>query len=218
MIDLDIKDAGLDFRRKPRKRERTDVLIFHHVGPMPNFDVDAEVIHGWHLDRGDNWIGNAYNLVVLPDGTIELARPLGTVGAHSGSEANGKSIGVCVIGNFEKDNPTEEQIVACVNIGLYVKQEFNENIKITGHNSYSDTACPGKNFPLKELKTSITGRWEDMNEELDWRQKQAIKQIEELAEAGFLNNPDLHIEKIKKGEALPDYVYLSLINRVVKEG
>ena len=72
---------------------------------------DAEVIDGWHKERG--WSGIGYNAVILngyrknshdfdasADGLLQPGRPLEKVGSHCYGH-NKDSLGICLIGKAE---------------------------------------------------------------------------------------------------------------------
>ena len=67
---------------------------------------------------------------------------------------NKKSIGVCLEGNFEEEYLTDEQIEALKKLSIYICLKYN--IKdILPHKELGNTLCPGKNFPLEEIKNDI---------------------------------------------------------------
>lgn len=78
-------------------------------------------------------------------------------GAHSGSVLfNARGIGICLIGNFEKTPPTKAQWQSVQELVKVLA--FRHGItreKVVGHASVKATACPGKHFPLKELRAVI---------------------------------------------------------------
>ena len=135
-----IKEKDLQFKRTNRMRQSTTRIVIHHSA---SHDVDAKEIHQWHLDRG--WLGIGYHFVIRENGDIERGRDEGTVGAHAGGSGNFDSIGVCLTGNFEKNEPTEEQIESLVWLTNYLNK-YGE-LDIQGHSDVMNTACPGKYFP-----------------------------------------------------------------------
>jgi len=126
-----IVETNLDFPSEFQERSATNYLVVHHTGRMPNFPVTAEVIHGWHKDRGFNGIG--YHYVILPDGTVERGRPRSVVGAHI-LGLNYCSIGIHVTGDFTEDVPNVEQLSALNNLLADLKEIYtDENPQIIGH-------------------------------------------------------------------------------------
>ena len=213
---------SLSFRRGFSTRSSTDWLIIHHVGSMPQEDVNAEVIHRWHLDNG--WNGIGYQFVVLPNGIIESGRPLDAVGAHARG-VNSVSVGVCVVGDFRRQVPTREQIASLVELGQWLREQW-PTLRVAGHQQFADTECPGRLFPLDFVRNEIKGLTkgkrmeEDLvsdAERLTWKQKQSIDMIRSLSNKGLLNDPEQHVEQVRQGYQLGDFVWLTLINRIANE-
>jgi N-acetyl-anhydromuramyl-L-alanine amidase AmpD len=69
------------------------------------------------------------------------------------------SIGICLVGNFEKDNePAYNQFEALVSLVNYLSKRYNiPESNIIRHNQIVQkyTACPGKNFPYEKLMERI---------------------------------------------------------------
>jgi N-acetyl-anhydromuramyl-L-alanine amidase AmpD len=130
-------------------RDVTDMIVIHHTGNPEDDDLSAEEIHESHLAQG--WAGIGYHYVIRKDGTIELGRPMDSIGAHAYGE-NSHTIGIHVCGNFEIAYPTESQIESlsyligwlCEQYGL----EYSRDV-IVGHRDLMPTACPGDNLYVK---------------------------------------------------------------------
>ena len=140
-----------NFRATPRRRNATRRVIVHH---SVSGDVSARTIHGWHLERTTNgvrWIGIGYHFVVRRNGNVETGRPIDTVGAHAGP-GNTDSIGVCVVGNFEHDRPTEEQYKALAQLDREVIAPRYGRLIYEGHNKHMATTCPGRHFSFSRLE------------------------------------------------------------------
>ena len=150
---MQIKQIAHKFKRNPSPRRVTNEIVIHHSG---GHDASASTIHQWHLDR--EWIGIGYHFVIRYDGSIETGRPIDTQGAHAGATANNRSIGICVLGNFDNIHPKKEQIDSLVWLisehifGIYGK------LKISGHKDHMSTSCPGNNFPMDVIKKLILER------------------------------------------------------------
>ena len=125
------------------RRETTDLILHHEAG-----SGSAQDIHRYHLSLG--WSGIAYHYYVRRDGSIYRGRPENAVGGHT-KNYNACSIGVCFEGNFETETMCEAQLDAGLVLVADIKRRY-PGILVGGHREYSATACPGKNFPLRELK------------------------------------------------------------------
>jgi len=116
-------------------------LVVHHSASSSK-TTTVEKITSWHKQRGFTTIG--YHYVILHDGTVKKGRPDSMVGAHV-SGKNSNSIGICVAGNFEEENPTEAQ-AASLRALLVELQKECVGAKVTWHREQAATLCPGKNL------------------------------------------------------------------------
>lgn len=149
------------------QRREWKYIVIHHTATSTG---SVESIHQTHLARldadGKPWRGIGYHFVIgnghgMPDGHIEATfRWRDQIdGAHAGDATyNTQGIGVCLIGNFEQDPPTEAQLEALATLTRSLTAEYDippQNIK--GHCDVKSTACPGRYFPMQELTQILTG-------------------------------------------------------------
>ncbi|MDP8262515.1 MAG: LysM peptidoglycan-binding domain-containing protein [Candidatus Ancaeobacter aquaticus] len=80
-------------------------------------------------------------------------------GAHCKASAmNFKAIGVCLVGNFNSDKVSKDQMESLVYIVSTLKDYYNIPARrILGHGNVrkAHTECPGKRFPWKEFKRQL---------------------------------------------------------------
>jgi hypothetical protein len=92
------------------------------------------------------WIG--YHFLIDYLGNIEQVRDLDEMGSHCSAQGmNKRSIGICLLGNFERDVLTEAQKQAW--LGLLRKLRVEQGIEnFTHHTTHAgnETLCPGKNI------------------------------------------------------------------------
>lgn len=128
-----------------------------------------ESIHRAHKQRkdsaGNSWLGIGYHFLIgngtgMSDGQIQptFRWKQQIHGAHSGSVVhNANGIGVCLIGNFENHAPTIKQMKAITTLVKALTQQYKIPARLViGHNTVKPTACPGKNFPLQEVRNSVS--------------------------------------------------------------
>lgn len=142
---MNIKETNLDFGYLSTRTE-TNLIVVHHVGEIDR-DVSAEEIHEWHK-KGNGWSGIGYHFVIRKDGTIERGRPEDAIGSHAYG-FNAKSIGINIVGDFEKAEPVPEQIESAAQLiaELCDKYKISINDKtIVGHRDLMSTDCPGQNL------------------------------------------------------------------------
>jgi N-acetyl-anhydromuramyl-L-alanine amidase AmpD len=125
-------------------------IVIHHtaaVAPVPQFDA----INDWHKARGFTlsslgyYVG--YHYVIEKDGTVRKAREDNEIGCHA-IGANHNSIGICLVGDFDSDLPTDAQIVA---LGALIETKQHEHClpidAVYPHRHVSTTGCYGKRLP-----------------------------------------------------------------------
>ena len=141
---MNINEINLKFGSM-NKRLKTELIVLHHAAAK---SCSVEDVHRWHLDKG--WSGVGYHFFIRKDGTIWRGRPEDRIGAHT-VDYNSKSIGICFEGNFELEPMPEFQKAAGLDLIAYLKNKYPIK-EIMGHGELRATACPGKHFPLDEMK------------------------------------------------------------------
>ncbi len=123
-------------------------LVYHHTAIN---NISPEDINKLHKNKG--WKGIGYHYYIRKDGTIYKGREDDAEGSHV-KGYNKESIGICVEGNFEEEYLSDEQIESLKKLSLYICLKYN--IKdILPHKELGKTLCPGKNFPLEEIKNDV---------------------------------------------------------------
>ena len=145
------------------ERTRWRYLVVHHSATP---DGSAEGFERFH--RGKGWDGLAYHFVITngkggPDGELQVSDRWWEQkhGAHAGSfhgqpeernKFNEFGIGICLIGNFEKQRPTQKQLETLARLIKRLQKEFDiASEDVVGHRHVKSTACPGRNFPWQTL-------------------------------------------------------------------
>jgi N-acetyl-anhydromuramyl-L-alanine amidase AmpD len=137
-----------------------DLIVIHHSATRTG---DAEIFDAAHRSRG-MVNGLAYHFVIdngtedMPDGHIEVgSRWVNQLqGGHCRqSYINERAIGICLVGNFSKGQPTPKQLASLALLIHGLQEQFKiPDDHILGHGDvvgeYSE--CPGKDFPWDDLK------------------------------------------------------------------
>lgn len=139
-------------------------VVLHHSatagGSAQSFDTFHRQQRGWQGGLGYHFvIGNG---IEQGDGTV-VAGPRWyeqTAGAHANSaEYNDYGIGICLVGNFDEKPPTPAQVSAARALIVRLCRQYGIGPQnVVGHNDIrrgGATACPGKLFPLDELRTGL---------------------------------------------------------------
>ena len=131
------------------KQSPINRITVHHDG-MTVFTTTSlaaaqtrlEAIRSAHRGRG--WGDIGYHYAVDPAGRIWECRPLSWSGAHVGGQNPG-NIGICVLGNYEKQRPTDTQLSAVEDFVQTLMRKHSVDVReIYTHRELASTACPGR--------------------------------------------------------------------------
>jgi len=160
-LKLEIRKK-IKLSRKKSLRRWQYIVVHHSATDMGN----ARTFNNYHKNRRHMVNGLAYHFVITngrssPDGKLEIGDRWWKQlhGGHVKSDYyNNYGIGICLVGNFTRYLPTEKQfntLVALVN----VLQEMCSipSSRVVGHGGIKKeyTACPGKIFPMRRLKSNL---------------------------------------------------------------
>lgn len=132
-------------------REIKKIIIHHTASPQKTTTWD--LIDAAHKKNG--WSGIGYHYLILWSGLITVGRPEAKVGAHVKGK-NSDSIGICVAGNFEEEQPLPAQLISLETIILDLFEKYPD-AELSWHREEAVTLCPGKNLLpfLRSLKEKI---------------------------------------------------------------
>lgn len=133
-------------------------LVVHHSatreGGVRAFRVLHRLVNHWR-DVGYHFvIGNGTH---TEDGCLETGRPDHLRGAHA-KGANDCSIGVCLVGDFTSDRPTEKQLSALGSLLQELMERhrlIRRDILLHRQVRGSRTECPGKCFTEETLREAL---------------------------------------------------------------
>lgn len=136
-------------------RDDYQTLVIHHSATYEIDDVNTmRVVQNLHMDdRG--WADIGYHFCVGKTGSIFEGRVMSVRGTHTAGYNTG-SLGVCLLGNFEEELPTQEQLSATFALVNWLSLRLGLT-HVAGHRDFNDiTVCPGANlYPyLVELAAS----------------------------------------------------------------
>ncbi|MDI6758631.1 MAG: N-acetylmuramoyl-L-alanine amidase [Candidatus Omnitrophota bacterium] len=140
------------------KSKKWKYIIIHHSATDGGNSLS---LFNLHLKRGFSGLG--YDFIInngtsgKENGQIEVSPRWirQENGAHcKASGMNYKGIGICMVGNFSKENVSEKQLASLVYLIKILKNYYNIPLKnIMGHGQVpgARTECPGNYFPWKKL-------------------------------------------------------------------
>lgn len=115
--------------------------------PSASFNEDAAAIRRIEQIGQDRfgW-GISYSFPICPSGRIFLGHRLNGVGTHTAGY-NSSTFAICLVGNYDHDVPTEEQLEAAAWLMRHGKaQGWTTDDQLDGgHRDLKATACPGQN-------------------------------------------------------------------------
>lgn len=137
------------------------IVIHHSASPAGNMALfDKE-----HKSKG--WDGIGYHFVIgngtnSGDGQIEVTPrwPAQKWGAHAktaDNRYNEQGIGICLVGNFDLDRPTQAQLRSLADLTAYLMQTYRIPAEsIVGHRDTKATECPGRYVNLAAVRQMAT--------------------------------------------------------------
>ncbi len=130
---------------------RPEVILIHHTVSSRDRTSFSQV-NEWHKTRWPNFISQlgwhiGYQYVIKGDGEVLQARKEDEEGAHTLGGWNRKSVGICLMGSFDHENPSTAQIEALERLLGGIRQRWGiERHQVFGHQEKWATKCPGKNM------------------------------------------------------------------------
>jgi hypothetical protein len=160
-------ESGSDELFYPNKADRPwkYVVLHHSASPSGNYDqIDAE--HRKVL----GYDGCGYHFVIgngtgSEDGQIEVAQRWVNQkhGVHcrnaKNSEIDEYGIGICFVGDLDKEPPTDRQVAAARALVAYLRSRYAidpARVETHAHLAATPTVCPGKFFPTATFAAAST--------------------------------------------------------------
>lgn len=132
---------------QPLDLSKIQSIALHH---MAHPTADFKTVEKWHLNQG--WRAFGYNFWIDFKGNVHVGRGW-NLGAGVANH-NSTIISIGFQGDYEDANksmPTA-QYKAGVELIKWISQRVPSIKEVGGHGDYNSTLCPGKYFPLKEMR------------------------------------------------------------------
>jgi N-acetylmuramoyl-L-alanine amidase len=144
------------------KLENIEYLVVHHTSRKYDFPSFVKLRHkflrGWEDNGYHYMVGNGE--LFTTDGKLYVCRPECYQGAHT-LGYNDKSLSISLIGDYDKDFPTNERMSTLCSLLTNKSREYNIPIEnIVAHNELNDNkkTCPGKNIDMGHIRNIISAR------------------------------------------------------------
>lgn len=194
------------------KQYKKTYIMMHHSATPDGKTFEWEAIRRYHKSKG--WRDIGYHWGIEKIGNIYKilkGREEWDTGAHCKEGGmNKKAIGICLVGNYDNEPPTEEQYKLLARLCREIMNRHNIPIdNIVMHRQYAINrwtgnpykSCPGWKFDLEKLKKYILA-WEVINVFKDIQGHWAQASIERLEKLGLIKgdgegnfNPDKPITR-----------------------
>lgn len=147
------------------KRVITHLVI--HCSASPKATTSAAQIKRWHVE-GNGWSDVGYHRIIEGDGAVMQGRPDDVAGAHA-EGFNSKSLGVCVVGDFDREaiDLSDPQGTALIQVCAVLCQRYKiPPANIIGHRDTYPLlgkpvakTCPGAHLHalLPRLRERVEG-------------------------------------------------------------
>src|SRR4051812_5030847 len=140
-------------KSEPIPAERKHVpkyITIHHAGVLWKAGDEAgKSLRGVQVfgQKEKHWPDLPYHFLIAPDGRIFAGRPVEYEPETNTTYKTRGHIGVELMGNFEEQRPSREQLESVVRLTAWLAQEYKIEMKdIGGHKDRAETQCPGKDF------------------------------------------------------------------------
>jgi N-acetyl-anhydromuramyl-L-alanine amidase AmpD len=140
---------------------KPDHIVIHHSATFDGDVFNKDQLKQMHLQRG--WSDIGYHAIVEKVGSayeVVLGRPMTKMGAHA-KGMNGRSFGICFVGNFSKAEPEFRQLFVGIHRWIIPTME-TYNIhpdRVLRHSDTKPTECPGLKFPWDDFKKEVEAAW-----------------------------------------------------------
>ncbi|MBU2562539.1 MAG: peptidoglycan recognition protein family protein [Nanoarchaeota archaeon] len=128
-------------------------LVVHH---SQKEDDSLERIKNFHVNER-KWEDIGYHYIIDKKGKLHKAREEKFIGAHVFG-FNRESLGICLLGNLDKEIPTKNQIKTLVKLLIKKAKENKISSKnILGHREFPGVTktCPGKLVNMNEIRKKV---------------------------------------------------------------
>ena len=146
-----------------RVSSRWKTIVIHHSGSLSG---DVKGMDRYHREERRMENGLAYHFVIgngrrMKDGEIAMGNRWQRQidGGHLASyKQNQTSIGICLVGNFDKQRPTKRQMESLRVLVEYLMDRCHlPSSAVKSHQQINviHTRCPGKHFPIKTFMSDL---------------------------------------------------------------
>lgn len=136
---------------------KPEYIIVHHTAvSREKNELQYNAVKEYHISKG--WGDIGYHFFIEPQGLLMKGRGEIKEGAHcKEANMNERSFGVCLAGDFDREDPTPEQMRALKDVLNYLRVKYDiprQNVKF--HRDYAVyKSCPGTRFSREMLNKTM---------------------------------------------------------------
>ncbi|SMB95291.1 N-acetylmuramoyl-L-alanine amidase [Desulfonispora thiosulfatigenes DSM 11270] len=191
---------------------KPDKIILHHSATDGG---TFESIKRYHMQT-NGWRDIGYHYLIEQDGSLHKGRAENDTGAHCKEQrCNFTSLGICLVGNFDKYEPNQKQLDT---LDKLLKDIFNRygKLSIYTHNHFAGyKTCPGTRFPMDKVINRAHSNNTGVSEVAkSWQQQTGEKAIDSLAKKGLIANSKDWKGKDLLNENTPLWLFFEMMNRI----
>lgn len=145
IIDKNLSFGVMNLSNNP------NMLIVHHL-EAEGANWTVEEINRMHIEE-KKFAAIGYHYYIRLDGSVYKGRPDNAVGAHC-QGCNLNTLGIAFEGNYDSrvEMPIEQFNSWC-ELKTYLYSKYGD-MPVFGHREKGSSECPGKNFPLDNVKSA----------------------------------------------------------------
>jgi N-acetyl-anhydromuramyl-L-alanine amidase AmpD len=147
----------------PVEARKWKFIVIHHSATASG---TVQGMDRYHREERHMENGLAYHFIIgngqgMADGAIEIGKRWMEQldGGHLASDAlNEKSIGICLVGNYDEDEPTKKQLANLEALIDFLLDRCRLRVAaVKTHQQINTlyTRCPGKHFPTKSFLAQL---------------------------------------------------------------
>ena len=136
---------------RPYREQTPARFTIHHSAVHFTKERDAAThiknIQTWGMGDARNWTDIPYHFIIDPNGKIFEGRNLLVEGESNTDYDTSGHVQINLLGNFEEQEPTAEQLRAAVALMAWLSRQHGiPTDTIKTHRDFASTLCPGKNL------------------------------------------------------------------------
>lgn len=150
----------VDHLRQSTPARLIDSIIVHHFYKPTAAEWQGletlEDVRQFHVET-NGWADIGYHVIIGPDGSIWLARPIEDVGAHCKGH-NDTSVGVAFAADFDSEDPATNGLAVGHQVVAALCTRFNISLeRVFFHRDFSSKSCPGTNMDREGFRREVEG-------------------------------------------------------------